>query len=134
MAKETANRPETARKRKPLAWLHGEIKTPPFTAEGRKEAGDLLRLLQEGERLGMPKAEPLPVVGPRCGALRVQDGDHNWRIMYRADADAILVLEVYAKKTRKIPYDVIARCKRRLKRYDKTAAEAAAKAGKSPNT
>ena len=37
--------------RKPLVWLKGEIKTPPFTAEGRKEAGLLLRLLQEGERL-----------------------------------------------------------------------------------
>jgi hypothetical protein len=37
--------------RKPLAWLHGEVKTPPFTPEGRQEAGMLLRLLQEGERL-----------------------------------------------------------------------------------
>ena len=43
---------------KPLAWLHGEIKTPPFTEEGRREAGYLLRLLQQGERLGMPQAEP----------------------------------------------------------------------------
>ena len=34
---------------KPLVWLHGEIKTPPFTAEGRQEAGMLLRLLQQGK-------------------------------------------------------------------------------------
>jgi hypothetical protein len=27
---------------KPLAWLHGEIKTPPFSAEARIEAGVLL--------------------------------------------------------------------------------------------
>ncbi len=33
---------------KPLVWLHGEVKTPPFTAVGRQEAGMLLRLLQEG--------------------------------------------------------------------------------------
>lgn len=39
---------------KPLVWLHAEIKTPPFTAEGRQEAGMLLRLLQQGEQLGMP--------------------------------------------------------------------------------
>lgn len=65
------------RQRKPLAWLHGEIKTPPFTKEGRKEAGDLLRLLQEGEKLGMPQAEPLPIVGPRCGALRVRDDEYG---------------------------------------------------------
>jgi hypothetical protein len=31
---------------KPLAWLHGEIKTPPFSAAARLEAGELLRLLQ----------------------------------------------------------------------------------------
>lgn len=63
----------------------------------------LLRLLQEGELLGMPQAEPLPAVGPRCGALRVRDAEHNWRITYRIDADAMLVLEVYAKRTRQYP-------------------------------
>ncbi len=104
--------------RKPVVWLHGEVKTPPFTLEGRQEAGMLLRLLQEGERLGMPHAEPLPDVGPRCGALRVRDAEHNWRIMYRIDSDAVLVLEVYPKKTRKIPDKVIERCKKRLKQYD----------------
>jgi phage-related protein len=104
--------------RKPLVWLQGEIKTPPFTAEGRQEAGMMLRLIQEGEHLRMPQAEPLPNVGARCGALRVRDAEHNWRIMYRADSDAILILEVYPKKTRKIPDEVIKRCKDRLNRYD----------------
>ncbi len=104
--------------RKPLVWLHGEVKTPPFTAEARQESGMLLRLLQEGERLSMPQAEPLPDVGARCGALRVRDAEHNWRIMYRIDSDAILILEVYSKKTRKIPNEVIERCQQRLKQYD----------------
>jgi phage-related protein len=104
--------------RKPVVWLHGEVKTPPVTPEGRQEAGMLLRLLQEGERLGMPQAEPLPDVGPRCGALRVRDAQHNWRIMYRIDSDAVLVVEVYPKKTPKIPGEVIVRCKKRLKQYD----------------
>ena len=107
---------------KPLAWLHGEIKTPPFTEEGRKEAGYLLRLLQQGEKLAMPQAEPLPIVGPRCGALRVPDGGHNWRIMYRVDARRVLILDVYAKKTKRIPDKVIAQCKRRLKDYDEEVA------------
>ena len=105
-------------KRKPLVWLHGEIKTPPFSSEGRQEAGMLLRLLQEGERLCLPQAEPLPDVGPRCGALRVRDAEHNWRIMYRVDPDAVLILEVYPKKTRKIPDEAIDRCKKRQKQYD----------------
>ena len=81
----------------------------------------LLRLLQEGEHLGMPLAEPLPDVGPHCGALRVRDAGHNWRIMYRIDPDAVLILDVYAKKTPKIPDEVIERCVQRLKRYDQVA-------------
>jgi phage-related protein len=121
MAKNISGQSGLRNERKPLAWLHGEIKTPPFSEDARKEAGDLLRLLQEGEKLGMPNVEPLPIVGPRCGALRIRDRDQNWRIMYRVDFDAILVVEVYPKKTRKIPQEVIARCKKRLKDYDATA-------------
>lgn len=104
--------------RKPVVWLHGEVKSPPFTPAGRQEAGLLLRLLQEGERLGMPHAELLPDVGSRCGALRIRDADHHWRIMVRIDPDAVLVVEVYPKKSRKIPDEVLQRCKQRLKRYD----------------
>jgi phage-related protein len=128
MAKTPAEPEETAPK--PLVWLHGEIKTPPFTAEGRQEAGMLLRLLQEGERLGMPQAEPLPGVGPRCGALRVRDAEHNWRIMYRIDTDAVLILEVYSKKTRKVPDEVTERCQQRLKHYDAAVKAAKKQTGK----
>jgi phage-related protein len=74
----------------------------------------------------MPHVERLPDVGPRCGALRVRDAEHNWRIMYRVDSDAILVLAVYSKKTRKIPDAVIQRCQQRMKHYD-AAVEAARK-------
>jgi len=66
----------------------------------------------------MAQSEQLPNVGRRCGALRVRDAAHDWRIMYRADSDVILVLEVYSKKTRKIPDEVIKRCMDRLSRYD----------------
>ncbi len=117
MAKQPKNEPDETTF-KPLVWMHGEIKTPPFTLAGRQEAGMLLRLLQAGERLGMPQAEPLPDVGPRCAALRVRDAGHNWRIMVRVDPDAVLILEVYPKKTRKIPDEVSDRCQQRLKSYD----------------
>ena len=103
--------------------MHGEIKTPPFSAAARQEAGMLLRLLQEGLTLGMPHAESLPDVGRRCGALRVRDEGHNWRFMYRIDSDAVLIVEVYAKKTRKIPDEVIERCQSRLSQYDAAVAE-----------
>ena len=87
----------------------------------------LLRLLQEGVLLSMPQAEPLAIVGPRCGALRARDGDHNWRIMYRIDADAVVILEVYAKKARKIPGNVVTRCRKRLKDYDEIAKQVRAR-------
>ena len=80
--------------------------------------------------MGMPQAEPLPDVGRRCGALRIRDAEHNWRIMYRIDSDAVLVLDVYPKKTRKIPDEVIERCKKQLKQYDVTVRAAKKRSGK----
>jgi phage-related protein len=118
MAKHQPSEEQSEAEPKPLVFLHGEIKTPPFSNEARKEAGSLLRRLPDGEALGMPKAEPLPIVGPRCGALRVRDDQHNWRIMYRLDATEVLVVDVYDKKTGKIPDQVIDRCKKRLRIYD----------------
>ena len=79
--------------------------------------GYLLRRLQRGELLGMPKSRPMPSIGPRCHELRVNDAKANWRLMYRIDGDAILVLEVFAKKTSKTPKAVIELCQRRLKEY-----------------
>ena len=102
-------------------WLHGEIQTPPFSPEARVEAGVLLRRLQEGETLGMPHSRPMPSIGFRCHELRVRDVDANWRVIYRVDEDAIILLEVFAKKTGKTPVAVIRTCKGRLRRYDDLA-------------
>ena len=104
-------------KDKPLVWLHGEVKTPPFSGEARIEAGFLLRRLQDGESLGLPHSRPMPAIGRRCHELRVPDQDHTWRILYYLDADAIVILEVFAKKSRETPQEVIETCKLRLKRY-----------------
>ncbi len=73
---------------RPLAWLHGEIKTPPFTPEARIEAGVLLRRLQRGESLSLPHSRPMPVVGPHCHELRIPDERKTWRIVYHLAADA----------------------------------------------
>jgi hypothetical protein len=62
---------------KPLAWLHGEVKTPPFSQEARLEAGLLLRRLQQGESLGMPHSRPMPSVGVHCHELRIGDVGQN---------------------------------------------------------
>lgn len=111
------------RTRKPLVWLHGEIKTPPFSTEGRVEAGTLLRRLQEGENLSLPHSRPLPSIGARCHELRIRDRSHNWRIVYRLDEDCILIAEVFRKTTRQTPSYVIANCQRRLRLYDETIAD-----------
>jgi phage-related protein len=103
---------------KPLAWLHGEIKTPPFSAEARLEAGFLLRRLQRGETLGMPHSRPMPEIGARCHELRLSDKGVAWRIVYRADADAVVILEVFRKKSRTTPKGMIEMCQRRLREYD----------------
>ena len=103
---------------KSLAWLYGGVKSPPFSQNARLEAGFLLRLLQKGELLGLPHSRPMPSVGARCHELRVTDQNVNWRIMYRIDADAIVLLEVFSKKTGKTPKRIIDLCKKRLKEYD----------------
>ena len=103
---------------KPLAWLRGEIKTPPFSRDARMEAGFLLRRLQRGESLGMPHARPMPAIGPRCHELRIRDIGHTWRLIYRVDADAIVIADVFDKKTLATPTEVIENCRRRLHTYD----------------
>jgi phage-related protein len=102
---------------KPLVWLAGEIKTPPFSRKGRIEAGTLLLRLQRGESIGMPLSRPMPGIGSRCHELRVRDESRNWRIFYRLEADCILILDVVAKKSQKTPPPVIAACQRRLADY-----------------
>lgn len=104
---------------KPLVWLHGEIKTPPFGEAARLEAGYLLRLLQKGQTLALPQSRPMPVVGTRCHELRVRDAEADWRIVYRTDSDAVVILEVFSKKTRATPKTVIDACIRRLTEYDR---------------
>lgn len=103
---------------KPLVWLEGAIKTPPFSQAARLEAGYLLRKLQQGERLGMPHSRPLPSIGSRCHELRINDQRTTWRIIYRIDSDAIVILEVFNKKSRTTPKAIIDVCKKRVKEYD----------------
>jgi phage-related protein len=104
---------------KPLVWLHGEVQTPPFSKDARIEAGFLLRLLQKGELLSLPHSRPMTSIGDRCHELRVNDKGQTWRIIYRIDSDAIVILDVFAKKTGKTPDRVIDTCKQRLRKYDR---------------
>ena len=84
---------------KSLVWLHGEVKSPPFSPAGRH-------------------SRPMPSIGARCHELRVVDAAVTWRIVYRIDADAIVIAAVFKRKTARTPAAVIDTRKRRLKELD----------------
>lgn len=103
---------------KPLVWRHGEIKSPPFSAVARLEAGYFLRQLQKGYLLSLPHSRPMPTIGKRCHELRINDESNTWRVIYRLDKDAVVILEVFSKKTSQTPKHVIEICKQRIWEYD----------------
>ncbi|MBD3367139.1 MAG: type II toxin-antitoxin system RelE/ParE family toxin [Candidatus Eisenbacteria bacterium] len=104
--------------RKPVLWVHGELKSPPISSLARVQAGYLIGLLQEGVSLSMPLSRPMSDIGSSCHELRIRDGNTSWRIIYRVDEEAILIVDVFKKKSAATPKRVIDTCKRRLKAYD----------------
>jgi phage-related protein len=66
----------------------------------------------------------MPRIRPRCHELRVNDSTGNWRLMYRIDGDAIVIAEVFSKKTQATPSAVIERCRKRFKEYDNATKQA----------
>lgn len=108
---------------KPVVWLRGAVSTPPFGLEARVETGFLLRRLQRGDVLSLPQSRPMPAVGPGCHELRVVDTGANWRIMYYLAPDAVVILDVFAKKTAATPKVVIAACRKRLAEYQRVTQE-----------
>jgi phage-related protein len=107
--------------RKPIFWLGNEVKTPPFSEESRQEAGFLLGRLQDGAIIGLPHVRPMPSIGMSCYEIRVNASAGQWRIVLRIDEDAIIIADVFQKKTEKTPKEVINLCKKRLARYDVSA-------------
>lgn len=103
---------------KPLVWLSGEVKSPPFSMEARIEVGFLLRKLQKGMKLSMPQSRPMPSIGARCQELRINDRESTWRIIYRLDEDAVIIGEVFSKKTQETPKAILEICKKRFRNYD----------------
>ena len=71
-----------------------------------------------GERISLPRSRPMPSMGVRCHELRIDDENKKWRIVYRIDEDAIVILDVFEKKTQKTPKKVIDNCKSRIRLYE----------------
>jgi phage-related protein len=62
----------------------------------------------------------MPTIHQTCHELRIRDENRTWRIVYALERDAVVILEVFPKKTEKTPDSVITACKRRLKQYRST--------------
>lgn len=106
--------------RKPAVWLFRDgLKSPPMSEAARIEAGMALRKIQRGQTPDFPLVRPMPDIGPRCGEIRVADGDSAWRVFYRADEDRVLLVHLLQKKTQTTPHDVIDLCCKRLADYDR---------------
>jgi phage-related protein len=103
---------------KPLVWLSDVVKSPPFSKDARLEAGLLLRRLQKDQKLEMPHSLSMPSIGERCHELKVVDVNATWRIIYRIDPDAIVILDVFSKKTRATPKSEINRSRKRMREYN----------------
>jgi hypothetical protein len=58
MAEQPHEKGQAERQSRRVRWLHGEIKTPPFAEEARREAGAILRRIQDGTPVKFPQVEP----------------------------------------------------------------------------
>ncbi len=65
----------------------------------------------------LPHSRPMPLIGPQCHELRITDKTLTWRIIYHVAGDAVVILDVFNKKTAATPVEVIARCRGRLATY-----------------
>jgi phage-related protein len=63
---------------------------------------------------------PMPAIGRRVQEFRIDDAERSvsWRIVYRIDHDAILVVDWFEKMTPTTPATEIDPCRRRLREYD----------------
>jgi len=61
----------------------------------------------------------MPSIAARCHELRVNDTTGHWRVIYRVDGDAIVIAEVFSKKTPATPKAIVDLCQMRFKEYDR---------------
>jgi len=58
------------------------------------------------------------LIGTPCHELRINDTMGTWRTISRIGPDAIVIAEVFEKKTSQPPLRVIERCQQRLLQYE----------------
>ncbi len=104
-------------------WQVDRPSTPPLGKVARRRAGFLLRLLQLGELpLKEPHVKRMRDLGRGVYELRIPDAGDRWRLIFRIDDDAIVVVEVFKKKTGKTPNRYKNAARQRLRLYDNAIA------------
>jgi phage-related protein len=82
----------------------------------RHALGKLLRHLQHGRSLGMPHSRPMPIVALGVEELRAKDESGQYRaFVVRKTPRGILVLHVFAKKSRETSRGAIELARQRLR-------------------
>jgi len=59
----------------------------------------------------------MPAIGGQCHELRIGDRDQTWRIVYHVALEAIVILDVFSKKTQATPVQTLEVCRKRLGAY-----------------
>jgi len=72
----------------------------------------------------MPASRPMQSLGRRIQELRIPDAFNTWRIIYRTDPDAVLILAALSKKSQVTPKWILKACVRRAKEYDREQGQA----------
>lgn len=65
----------------------------------------------------MPDSSPMSSIGPNCYELRIVDRNVGWRIVYYLAADAVVILEVFKKKSQTTPKKFLEAARSRLRAY-----------------
>jgi len=60
----------------------------------------------------------MPSIGKACHELRVNDQNKTWRLFYKIDDEAIVILDVAEKKSQQTPKALIDVCEKRRKNYE----------------
>jgi phage-related protein len=71
----------------------------------------------------MPDSKPMPSIGPNCYELRIVDENLRWRILYYLAPDAVVILEVFKKKSQATPKNVLDTARERLRIYKQLVEE-----------
>ena len=65
----------------------------------------------------------MPSVDRQCHELRINDRTQTWRIVYFVARDAVVILDVFSKKTETTPKTVVNVCRQRLASYRRVTSE-----------